>query len=160
MALSGYWSDLRRTVGHRLLLMPTVACVIRSEDRNSILLQRRSDTKTWTLPGGVIDPGETPAEATVREVREETGLHVTPVRIVGVFGGPVFRRRYPTGDLAEPTIILFEGAVIGGRLEPEDEESEEVTWWALNALPDLKYPTALLASNVDGQVWFDHPSGT
>ena len=50
-------------------------------------------------PAGAIDPGETPAQAIIREVLEETNLCVLPSRIVGVFGGAKnFRFKYPNGD--------------------------------------------------------------
>lgn len=48
-----------------------------------ILLQRRSDSGNWALPGGVMDIAETLAESAIREVREETGFHVRIDRIVG-----------------------------------------------------------------------------
>jgi 8-oxo-dGTP pyrophosphatase MutT (NUDIX family) len=65
-----------------------------------VLLQRRSDDGEWGLPGGALEPGEEPAEALVREIREETALEVVPERIVGVYAGPDFFVRYPNGDEA------------------------------------------------------------
>lgn len=59
--------------------------IIRDEI-GQILLQRKHDA-TWSLSAGAIEPGETPAQAIVREVREETGLIIRPKRIIGVFGG-------------------------------------------------------------------------
>ena len=76
MAISDYLRDLRALVGGRLLLLPGVAGIVRdAEDR--VLFIRRADNGEWGLPAGAIDPGETPAEAVAREVREETGLEVT-----------------------------------------------------------------------------------
>ena len=46
------------------------------DDRNRILLQRRTDSGNWALPGGAMDIGETFAESAVREVKEETGFDV------------------------------------------------------------------------------------
>jgi 8-oxo-dGTP diphosphatase len=50
-----------------------------------LLVHRRADdgTPPWVLPGGKLEPGETPEAATVREVLEETGLTVTPRRALG-----------------------------------------------------------------------------
>jgi 8-oxo-dGTP diphosphatase len=60
------------------------AVVLRAED-GAVLLVRRARAPgigSWTLPGGKVEPGETPEQAIVREVREETGLDVHPVGIV------------------------------------------------------------------------------
>jgi 8-oxo-dGTP pyrophosphatase MutT (NUDIX family) len=54
------------------------------------------------------NPSENPAQAIVREVREETGLKVKPERIVGVFGGNGFRLEYSNGDQVEYTVGLLE----------------------------------------------------
>lgn len=48
------------------------------------------------MPAGAIEPGETPREAIVREVFEETGLSIAVQEIVDVFGGKHFRYTYPT----------------------------------------------------------------
>ncbi|MEO8691350.1 MAG: NUDIX domain-containing protein, partial [Candidatus Saccharimonas sp.] len=48
--------------------------VITSGDMPAILLIQRADTGDWALPGGFIDQGETPIEASLRELQEETGL--------------------------------------------------------------------------------------
>ena len=55
------------------------------DDGGRVLLGRRADDGTWSLPGGALQVGETPAEGVVREVREETGLTCEPVALVGVF---------------------------------------------------------------------------
>ena len=57
---------------------------------DTILMVRHAEpTRSyWTLPGGGVEAGETPAEAAVREVREETGLRVQAVRLLweGTYG--------------------------------------------------------------------------
>src|SRR4051794_41874846 len=96
---------------------PAVAALVR-DGEGRILLQRRSDNGRWNLPAGAVDPGESPADAVVREVREETGLAVRPVRVAGVFGGrDGLRHRYPNGDEGEFTAIVFECEAGGGALQ-------------------------------------------
>ena len=105
-----------------------------------ILLIRRSDSGQWSLPGGAIDPGEAPAQALVREMWEETGLRVRPVRILGVFGGHRFRYRYPNGDEVEATSVLFECDVVGGTLASRDGEALELAYFVPTALPEAATP--------------------
>src|SRR5690242_2766065 len=100
MPISDYVRELRECVGTRLLLLPGVTGIVRDE-QGRVLLMRRADNGFWGFPAGAIDPGETPAQAVEREVREETGLHVRATRVAGVFGGAGFRLRYENGDEAE-----------------------------------------------------------
>jgi mutator protein MutT len=122
-----------------LLLLPGVSAVIRNE-QGAILVQRREDDGGWSLPAGAIDPGESPAEALTREVKEETGLDVVPERLLGVFGGLPFRHTYPNGDEVEYTVIVFACRVVGGELEAQDGESLELRYFPVEELPELEAP--------------------
>ena len=50
-----------------------------------LLLIRRADNGLWALPGGLVDVGETPAQAALRELREEAGLSGRVTRLLGMF---------------------------------------------------------------------------
>jgi 8-oxo-dGTP pyrophosphatase MutT (NUDIX family) len=143
--ISDYVRELRECVGHRLILLPGVAAIVRDTD-GRVLMMRRSDNGRWGLPAGAVDPGETPAEAVAREVHEETGLHVRPTRIAGAFGGKDFRVRYENGDDAEYTVIVFDCEVISGTLAAVDGEALELRYFAPNEAPELPlaYPRSLL----------------
>ena len=145
MPISDYLRDLRALVGSRLLLLPGVAGIVRDAD-DRVLFIRRADNGKWGLPAGAIDPGETPADAVAREVREETGLEVRPTRIAGVFGGRGFRVHYENGDEAEYTVIVFDCEVLGGTLSPADGEALELRYFAPDEAPELQvaYPRSLL----------------
>src|SRR5258706_12019579 len=122
MAASDYIRNLRAKIGNDLIFIPSAAAVVINE-AGEVLLHRRSDDGTWCLPGGAIDPGEEPAEAVIREVREETGLQVIAERIVGVYGGPEFRVRYPNGDDVMFISICFICHPVCGEARVNDEES-------------------------------------
>jgi 8-oxo-dGTP pyrophosphatase MutT (NUDIX family) len=138
---------LRRLVGTQRILVPAVAAILRDE-AGRILLMRKAEDGTWSLPAGAIDPGETPREAVVRETAEETGLRVEPVRLVDVVGGADYRITYPGGDEVEFTVCVFEGRVIGGHLHAADGEAAALEWVEPERVPDLllhPYPAWLFA---------------
>ncbi|HCM0974842.1 TPA: NUDIX domain-containing protein, partial [Vibrio parahaemolyticus] len=101
MSASNYIKEIRSKIGTMPLLIPSVAGVILNEDQE-LLLQQKSDN-TWSLPAGMIEPQESPVQALVREVREETGLAIKVERLLGVFGGEGFGFTYPNGDQVENT---------------------------------------------------------
>ena len=111
---------LREIVGgEELLQVPSVSVALRDAG-GRVLLARHSEGGTWLLPGGAIEPGETPADAALREMWEETGLVVLLTRIVGVFGGPRVRR--PVSEW-RPYVVRHDG--IRGRVECESHEDGE-----------------------------------
>ena len=95
-----------------------------------ILLVRHKRLDLWLPVGGEIEPGETPLEAARRELREETGLEVEPVELVGVW-----MDRYGGDATAEATLNLYWTArVVGGEPEAADDVSE-LGWFAPDELP-------------------------
>ncbi len=144
MSASPYIESLRRRIGHDLVLTPGVSALL-FDDRGRVLVQQRAESGKWSLPGGIIDPGETPAEAVRRELREETGLDAEPVRVAGVFGGRAHRITYPNGDVAEATTVVFECRIVSGELRGRDGESAQLCWFAPDEVPALiaPYPAAL-----------------
>lgn len=129
MSMSPYLSELRSLVGARTLMLPSAAAVVLDED-GRMLLGRHEVGDRWVIPGGIIDPGETPAQAVVREVREETGLDIRPTRLLGVWGGtPEHHVVYPNGHEVDFTMIAFQAEVIGGTLNPDLDELRDLGWF-------------------------------
>lgn len=156
MGVSRYVAELRERVGSRLLLLPGVAAILRN-DAGEILLQLRSDDGNWNLPAGGIDPGETPFESVVREVREETGLQVVPRRVAGVFGGPRHRHVYPNGDLLEPLTVVFDCTVVGGEVHEQPGETEGLRYFAPDEAARLlpEYPAELFLPPSPAEALFE-----
>jgi 8-oxo-dGTP pyrophosphatase MutT (NUDIX family) len=155
MALSEYYAKIRQQIGHSLILVPGVAAIIRDEI-GQILLQRKPDA-TWSLPAGAIEPGETPAQAIVREVREETGLIVRPKRIIGVFGGPGFRYQYPNGDEVEYTVVLFECSPVSSSGGFDGEETAGLEYFPCEQMPALSvgYPDHIFSASDREATYFE-----
>ena len=92
-----------------------VIAVIFDESRSHLLITKRRDVPVWVLPGGGVDNNETPEEAIVREVWEETGFRVHILRQVGFYT--------PINSLTEPTTI-YECKIIDGLLRMNNEISD------------------------------------
>lgn len=133
--MSDYLRALRKKVGHDLLPMPAVGAIIRDED-GRILLQQRTDNGRWHPPAGALEPHEHPADAVVREVWEETGLLVEPVRVTGVYGGSDFYVTYPNGDQIVVYSVMFECRVVGGEASPDGIEVAALGYFAPEELTE------------------------
>lgn len=81
-----YINSIREHIGHDLVM--TVGCgVIIENKEGQILLQKRSDTGEWSLPGGALEPIETYEQAVKREVLEEAGIEVRNLKLFGIYSG-------------------------------------------------------------------------
>jgi ADP-ribose pyrophosphatase YjhB (NUDIX family) len=127
---------LRSYVGHQRLLQIAASAFIHDE-QGRVLLGRRSDVMLWAPPSGVVQLGETPARTVVREVQEETGLHVEVERLIGVYTGPDFEWTYPNGDQAQIITVFFGCRVIGGALTPDHHEFLDLGYFAPGHFPAL-----------------------
>ena len=142
--MSPFYQHIRARIGSDLLLLPSVAALIRNS-KGAILLQEKADG-SWSLPAGAIEPGESPVEALSREVLEETGFRLESSQIVGAFGGMEFRHTYQNGDQVEYTVLLFE--CVANRIENAvlDEETLSLQFFCEDRFPglNLPYPRELL----------------
>jgi ADP-ribose pyrophosphatase YjhB (NUDIX family) len=122
-----------------MLIRPGVSAVILGRD--GVLLQQRDDNRLWGLPGGAVDPGESVAQAVVREVREETGLEVEPIRVIGVYSAPEHHQivTYPDGNVIHYVSTAFECRIVGGTLACGDE-SLALAWYDPEHLPEDLLP--------------------
>lgn len=99
-------------------------------DRGEILLVKRSDSGVWLYPTGWADVGYSASEVVVKEVEEETGIHVEPVRLIAVLDG--LRLGFTRIPLYS---LVFLCRVLGGDLRPHPLECADVGWFAEDALP-------------------------
>src|ERR1700734_1979742 len=100
-------------------VIPCVGAVIKDDQGRLLLIKRGHEPGAglWSLPGGRIEPGETDAQALVREMREETGLLVEAGALIGTV-------RRPAGDGDVFDIADYAATVTGGLLRAGDDAAE------------------------------------
>ena len=130
-----YIMELRRTVGHRPLIMPC-ACLIIGDGRGNVLLHHRADDGKWANHGGAIELWETVEEALYREIGEELGVRPVEPRLLKAYSGPEFRHVYPNGDQVMVVDIVHWCHGFDGELRLQPEEVTEVRWFPLDGLPE------------------------
>ena len=132
-----YLGQLRKLVGTRLLLVPGARAIIEDKD-GRILLQHRSDFRTWGLPGGCAEPGEDLTAIVVREVLEETGLKITNVKPFGFSSEPGLETfQFPNGDKCQFFVMNYVTRTYTGSLQMLDGESLALDWFSPDDLPDM-----------------------
>jgi ADP-ribose pyrophosphatase YjhB (NUDIX family) len=111
---------------------PKVAVgAIVGNEREELLLIQRGDSGVWLYPTGWADVGYSAAEVVVKEVEEETGILVEPVRLVAVFDG----MRLGARGLPFYSLVFY-CRPLGGELRPHPLEARDVGWFSEAALPE------------------------
>jgi ADP-ribose pyrophosphatase YjhB (NUDIX family) len=109
-----------------------VALAVAVKDKKFLLIKRGTAPikGAWTFPSGFIEIGETPEEACLRELKEETGASGEIVKLIGVVR---VEDKEIYGDML---IIRYLVRVTGGELVPERGEVEDVKFFNISDLPD------------------------
>jgi ADP-ribose pyrophosphatase YjhB (NUDIX family) len=125
--------ELGRDVGYVTPKIEVRGALVDDQDR-LLLIRERTDGR-WSLPGGFADPLDTPSEAVIREVREESGYGVEVVKLVGCWD------RDRRGHLPRLPISIYKLFFLcranGERHPPDELETLDIGWFAVDALPEL-----------------------
>jgi len=108
-----------------------------------VLAIKRADDGRWVPPGGVLELNETPQDGVIREVYEETGVKVRPVRLTGVY------KNMQLGVVS----LTFKCEVVGGE-EHTSREAARVAWLspsdAVASMPEARAVRVTDALRDDG----------
>ena len=133
MARRDYFNDPNAPAANSVV--PSVTAVIVNDD-GALLLIHKTDNNLWALPGGGHDAGESISETVIREVREETGVDVEIMGLVGLYTSPRHVMEYDDGEVRQQFSLCFRARPIGGALRTS-AESKSVRWVPTNELESL-----------------------
>lgn len=99
------------------------------DEQGRILLVHRTDYDLWNLPGGALENAESPVDGAKREVKEETGLDVEILKLIGVYTKP------EGGEI----VFSFTCRVIGGKITVNDE-ADKIEYFEISKIPKNTVP--------------------
>ena len=118
--------------------MVGVGAVIFKNDQ-LLLVKRRFEPEAqfWSLPGGLVEWGETVEEAIIRETREECGIEIGPIRLVDIID---FIERDERGEIRYHYVLVdFEARYLGGEVAPESDAAD-ARWFSPSELTEISLP--------------------
>lgn len=113
---------------------PTASAVILKENR--VLLSTRAIAPKrghYDIVGGFLNPGEHPADGVLREVKEETGLNINPVHLIGIYVGDYEHQGRRTKTLN----FYYIAEIESGKMKPQDDAAT-LEWFDIDKLPEDK----------------------
>lgn len=122
---------------HKPQVTPKIAVnAVVFNDKDEVLLAKRTDNGLWCIPGGHVDLGETLAQACLREFYEETGLRAEVVRLMGIYSDTKGSLHIAQGPEWHTVRVSFLCKVTGGSIQP-NEETSEIRYFDVKKLPPL-----------------------
>lgn len=130
-----YIKYIRDRVGHDAINLAGVNVLIINEN-NEVLLQKRGTFPyKWGLVGGVTELGESLEETAIREAKEETGLHIWELNLLGTTSGESCFIDFPNGDKAYFISVGYFTNKYRGELRIDGVETKELKFFSYEELP-------------------------
>ena len=138
MKRKGYISKIREKIGTRKFIHPAARIIIEDEHENILFVERKDNGKLG-IPAGGLEENETIEECIYREVKEETGLEIVELELIGISSNPVTETvKYPNGDKIQYFTIEFYSKKWTGKLKVGDvNEIKEAKFRSKNFINEL-----------------------
>lgn len=131
-----YVKYIRDRVGHDAINLTGVNVLLINKD-NQVLLQRRGTFPyKWGLVGGITELGESLEETAIRETKEEIGLDIKELSLLGTTSGKECYIDFPNGDKAYFITVGYFTKSFNGVLKIDNLETKELKFFSYEELPD------------------------
>lgn len=148
----GYIMNMRKYVGHSPIIGVGATILVFNKNKE-LLLNLRTDTNTWGIPGGSKELNETLEECAIRELKEETNINANDLKLVTVLSGKEYYFKYPNEDELDCVITLYKVEDYNGELKINDNESKKLKFFSLNNLPELESRAEAIINKIkDGEI--------
>jgi ADP-ribose pyrophosphatase YjhB (NUDIX family) len=128
-----YFSKIRQLAGtEKIILSGAAGAVVK--DGKILLVRRHNLSRTWGIPGGVQELGETILETAHRELLEEVGLNLQPTELIGLYSGSQWDIELPDGGSIQQLIFFF---LMKGKIDEITIQESEVAEWGFFAPDEL-----------------------
>lgn len=144
----GYIEDLREIVGHIPLILVRATVIILNKDNEVLLVKYRNGT--WGVPGGLMELEESVEEAAQREIKEEIGIEVHNLSLLGVYSGKQLFTKLTNGDQYYNVVIAYITREYIGEVNPDKDEVFNAQFFNPTELPDQISP--LIRANINETV--------
>jgi len=123
-------------------IAPAAVAIFDEHDR--LLLLKRKDNDKWTMPGGTMDFGESLTDCAIREVKEETGLNIAIVDVVGIYTDPNILIEYSDREVRQEFTVVYLGKTSDCSQVVIDNESKESQWVELDQIRRFEFALSQL----------------
>jgi ADP-ribose pyrophosphatase YjhB (NUDIX family) len=131
-----YLKYLRDKVGHDAVNLTGVNVLIINENEEVLLQRRGTFPLKWGLVGGITELGEALEDAAVREAKEETGLDIWNLNLLGTTSGRECYIDFPNGDKAYFITVGYFTKHFCGNMNTDGVETKELKFFRYEDLPD------------------------
>jgi 8-oxo-dGTP pyrophosphatase MutT (NUDIX family) len=134
-----YFTKIHQLVGNEKVILSGAAGGV-IKDGRILLVRRHNLSRTWVLPGGMQELGESILETAHREVQEEVGLDLQPTDLIGIYRSPQWEINFPDGGGVQQMTVFF---LMEGEIDEINIQESEVAEWGFFApdkLPDNTMP--------------------
>lgn len=131
-----YISYMRKMIGHKRMMSVGLGCLI-IDEKERVLLEKRTDNGKYCLPGGSINFDETVLEGLKREIKEETDIEIKEARLLMISSGKKQELIYPNGDVTDYVDLIFVSHVRSDEIHMRiaDGESSLLKFYSFDELP-------------------------